>query len=134
MYVEPALFRLTCPVVLQECWYGQTYAAVQELRLMTSGCCTPTLATVYPLLAEMERRGYLESQPEFTGGRRRRVYRLTPRGEQAYQAAVAAWAEVVPLVQRALQGEQQTAVHSGQPLRPPRGPATLADDSGTPRR
>ncbi|HHY95769.1 MAG TPA: helix-turn-helix transcriptional regulator [Firmicutes bacterium] len=85
------------------------YAAVQELRSMTSGCCTPTLATVYPLLAEMERGGYLESRPDFTGARRRRVYRLTPRGEQAYQAAVAAWAEVVPLVQRALEGEQQIA-------------------------
>lgn len=85
------------------------YAAVQELSSMTSGCCTPTLATVYPLLAQMERDGYLESRPDFTGARKRRVYRLTPRGKQAYQAAVAAWAEVVPLVQRALESEQHIA-------------------------
>lgn len=84
------------------------YAAVRELSSLTSGCCTPTLATVYPRLDEMEREGYLESQPEFTGARRRRVYRLTPRGEQAYRAAAEAWAEVVPLVQRALEGERET--------------------------
>lgn len=83
------------------------YSAVRELRRMTCGCCTPTLATVYPVLAGMEREGYLESQTGFTGARRRKVYRLTPLGEQAFRAATAAWAEVIPIVERAL-GQQQT--------------------------
>lgn len=43
--------------------------------------------TLYPLLHGMERRGYLQSALESSAGRKRRVYRITPSGEEALRAA-----------------------------------------------
>ena len=43
--------------------------------------------TLYPLLHGMERHGYLESAPDSSVGRMRRVYRITPAGEQALRTA-----------------------------------------------
>jgi PadR family transcriptional regulator PadR len=79
------------------------YGAVQEMARLSDGCCMPTLATVYPLLAEMERDGYTRSVIETVGGRERKVYILTPRGERAYQAALSAWKEVLPIVRKAFE-------------------------------
>ena len=43
--------------------------------------------TVYPVLHGLERRGYLRSKEERVGKRARRVYRATPRGRRALDAA-----------------------------------------------
>jgi DNA-binding PadR family transcriptional regulator len=43
--------------------------------------------TLYPLLHRMEQRGYLRSKVEAAGGKRRRTYRITPRGRRALAAA-----------------------------------------------
>ena len=38
--------------------------------------------TLYPLLHSMEEKGYLQAVWEAEGGRGRKVYRITPRGEE----------------------------------------------------
>jgi DNA-binding PadR family transcriptional regulator len=43
--------------------------------------------TLYPILHEMERKGWLRSSTESTDGRKRRVYRATPSGRKALSAA-----------------------------------------------
>ena len=43
--------------------------------------------TLYPLLHGMEDRGYLESRQERAGRSMRRLYRATPLGREALQAA-----------------------------------------------
>jgi PadR family transcriptional regulator PadR len=43
--------------------------------------------TLYPLLHGMERRGWLRSMTELTGGRKRRVYRVTAQGRKALNSA-----------------------------------------------
>jgi DNA-binding PadR family transcriptional regulator len=43
--------------------------------------------TLYPLLHGLERAGFLRSEQESAGGRRRRVYRITPGGEEALALA-----------------------------------------------
>jgi DNA-binding PadR family transcriptional regulator len=43
--------------------------------------------TLYPLLHGMEQKGYLGSVKEVSGGRMRRVYRITPAGENALESA-----------------------------------------------
>ena len=43
--------------------------------------------TLYPLLAGLERKGYLHSTEETEGRSRRKVYRATPRGRAALHAA-----------------------------------------------
>jgi PadR family transcriptional regulator, regulatory protein PadR len=43
--------------------------------------------TLYPLLHGLERAGLLKSASDREGGRRRRLYRITPRGRKALEAA-----------------------------------------------
>lgn len=43
--------------------------------------------TLYPMLHNMERKGYLKSQKQAADGRRRRVYRATPLGRRALAQA-----------------------------------------------
>jgi PadR family transcriptional regulator, regulatory protein PadR len=43
--------------------------------------------TLYPILHDMERQGYLRSQSRLERGRKRRVYRVTPTGRKALDAA-----------------------------------------------
>lgn len=43
--------------------------------------------TLYPLLHEMEKRGYLSSKKKEVGGRIRRVYRATKTGRTVLRAA-----------------------------------------------
>jgi len=43
--------------------------------------------TLYPLLLGLERKGYLRSWEERDGRSRRRVFRATPKGKRALQAA-----------------------------------------------
>src|SRR5215472_9343553 len=45
--------------------------------------------TLYPLLHGLERKGYLRSWEEREGRSRRRVFRATPKGKEALQAAKA---------------------------------------------
>ena len=43
--------------------------------------------TLYPMLHGLERKGYLRSKQEKAGGRVRRIYRATPAGRRALEAA-----------------------------------------------
>ena len=43
--------------------------------------------TLYPILHGLERRGYLKSKHERDGKRVRRIYRATPKGRKALEAA-----------------------------------------------
>jgi DNA-binding PadR family transcriptional regulator len=45
--------------------------------------------TLYPMLHNLERKGYLRSKEKRDGRRMRRVYRVTPFGRQVLQAAKA---------------------------------------------
>jgi PadR family transcriptional regulator PadR len=43
--------------------------------------------TLYPMLHSLEKKGYLRSTEQRDGKSRRRVYRATPRGRKALEAA-----------------------------------------------
>jgi len=43
--------------------------------------------TLYPLLHSLEEKGYLRSSEQKNGKSRRKVYRATPRGQRALEAA-----------------------------------------------
>ncbi|MEE9503189.1 MAG: PadR family transcriptional regulator [Candidatus Aminicenantaceae bacterium] len=43
--------------------------------------------TLYPILHNMEKRGYLTSRKKLHGGKYRRVYRITEEGRSALKAA-----------------------------------------------
>ena len=57
--------------------------------------------TLYPTLHHLEREGYLLSRVENVGGRRRKYYAITPKGEEALKEARA---RIRELVDEALEG------------------------------
>jgi PadR family transcriptional regulator PadR len=56
------------------------YALIDELRTRSQGEFDLPEGTVYPALHRLEAAGYLTSDWDVVSGRRRRYYRLTPRG------------------------------------------------------
>lgn len=51
------------------------------------------VASLYPLLYRLERRGWLKGEWEPAGGRRRRFYRLTANGRKTLATQRAHWRE-----------------------------------------
>jgi PadR family transcriptional regulator len=58
------------------------YAIVEQLRGASEGAFDLAEGTVYPALYRLEGAGLLTSRWTSSGGRRRRVYRLTRRGRE----------------------------------------------------
>src|ERR687887_1951392 len=59
------------------------------------------VASLYPLLYRLERRGWIQGRwVEKVGQRRRRYYRLTPAGRKVLAAQRSAWREFVEAVHR----------------------------------
>jgi len=68
-------------LLAQQPLYG--FEIAKQIAERTHGALTFTLASLYPLLYEMEKRGWLEARwEENEAGRDRRYYRLTPTGRK----------------------------------------------------
>ena len=78
------------------------YALLENLKIFTHGCCAPAYGTIYPILKELLEGEYAVVKPDNEGGRPRKVYELTSRGERAYQQAARTWQEVLPYIERAV--------------------------------
>lgn len=91
--------------ILRTLYEGSThgYALLEELKAFTQGCCTPAYGTIYPILKELEDGKYANVEIVNEGGRQRKVYKLTQKGELAYQQAVKTWQEVLPIIEKAMQ-------------------------------
>ncbi len=70
------------------------YDIARAVERTTSGCCSPTEGTIYPVLREFEEGGFVSVAAEVVSGRERKVYSLTDKGRAAFQVALAAWMEV----------------------------------------
>ncbi len=57
------------------------YAVIDELRRLSGGTFDLPEGTIYPALHRLERLGFLESRWAAEGGRQRRIYQLTSRGQ-----------------------------------------------------
>jgi PadR family transcriptional regulator PadR len=68
------------------------YGLIVRLRELSRGAFDLKEGTVYPALHRLERDGKLASAWSEEGGRKRRVYALTPAGEQALSSEREAWA------------------------------------------
>lgn len=92
------------------------YGILKELQAMTSGCCTPTLGTIYPILKELTKQGYAEvsEEPQLKGAQKRQVYVLTASGVESYRAALDAWRSSIPYIYKAIEGDDTV---SGEEMR-----------------
>jgi PadR family transcriptional regulator, regulatory protein PadR len=87
------------------------YRILKELQSMTSGCCTPTLGTIYPILKELTKKGYAEvsEEQQLKGAQKRQVYALTPSGFEAYRVALDAWRSSIPYIYKAIEGDDSVS-------------------------
>jgi DNA-binding PadR family transcriptional regulator len=67
------------------------YGLALRLRDLSEGAFDLREGTLYPALHRLERAGKLESTRTRDSGRERRVYALTPLGEQALGEERVAW-------------------------------------------
>jgi PadR family transcriptional regulator PadR len=84
------LDALILSVLSREPLHG--YAVIEALRDRSGGKLALPEGTVYPALHRMERSGLLASEWSHNG-RRRRVYRLTNRGQRELGARRERWRE-----------------------------------------
>mgnify|MGYP005855046589 CR=1 FL=1 len=76
------------------------YSVLEKLARFTEGCCVPTYGTIYPILKELVKGEYAIVSSETVGGRQRKIYRLTEKGEDAYRNAVRVWQDMIPYLIR----------------------------------
>ena len=67
------------------------YAVIESLRLRSEGLFDLPEGTVYPALHRLESQGLLRSRWQNDAPRRRRVYELTLKGQQALAKRQAEW-------------------------------------------
>ena len=67
------------------------YAIIKALRERSGELLNLPDGTLYPALHRLEAAGLLESDWSAEGGRRKRVYALTPEGRETLQEARAEW-------------------------------------------
>ena len=77
------------------------YEVARRIETQTEGALRFTLASLYPLLYRMEKRGWVRGTWEVSGaGRKRRCYRLTPQGKKKLSPIRAEWAELFRALRR----------------------------------
>jgi PadR family transcriptional regulator PadR len=72
---------------------GHGYAIMEALRAGSGGQFDLPTGTVYPALRRLERAGLVRTAWSAEGGRRRRLYELTPSGRRTLDAERHSWAE-----------------------------------------
>src|SRR6266480_7537220 len=77
------------------------YEIGQLIELRSSGVLRFNVASLYPLLYRLEKRGWIRGRwIEKSGQRRRRYYRLTPSGKKTLEAQRDGWREFVEAIGR----------------------------------
>ena len=77
------------------------YAVIESLKTRSQGRLELPEGTIYPALHRLERNGLLASEWSDTG-RRRRVYRLTDKGERELGVRRQRWREFAATVEAVL--------------------------------
>ena len=71
------------------------------IALRSHGALRFNVASLYPLLYRLEKRGWIQGKwTEKAGQRRRRLYRLTPEGRKVLAAQRGGWKEFVRAINR----------------------------------
>ena len=84
--------------------HGYDLSKLIEAR--SGGAITFRVASLYPLLYRLEKRGWIQGRwVEKAGQRRRRFYRLTPAGEHVLASQRDTWREFVEAINRITEPE-----------------------------
>jgi PadR family transcriptional regulator, regulatory protein PadR len=67
------------------------YAVIESLRSRSGGTFALPEGTIYPALHRLERQGLLRSSWSEDSARRKRIYQLTPKGQQSLAKRQEEW-------------------------------------------
>ncbi len=77
------------------------YELSKLIEARSGGVLTFRVASLYPLLYRLEKRGWIQGRwVEKAGQRRRRFYRLTPAGARVLTSQRSTWREFVAAINR----------------------------------
>ena len=77
------------------------YEISKLIEARSGGALSFHVASIYPLLYRLEKRGWIKGQwVEKAGQRRRRYYKLTPEGKKVLKAQRSAWESFVAAISR----------------------------------
>jgi PadR family transcriptional regulator len=77
------------------------YAISKLIEARSEGVLRFNVASLYPLLYRLEKRGWIQGRwVEKAGQRRRRYYRLTPEGKKVLAAQRSGWQSFVNAINR----------------------------------
>ena len=77
------------------------YEISKLIEARSGGALSFHVASLYPLLYRLEKRGWIKGQwVEKAGQRRRRYYKLTPEGRKVLAAQRSAWESFVAAISR----------------------------------
>lgn len=85
------------PLVLSILSHGESYGyeIIQKVRILSNDRLQWTDGMLYPVLHRLERAGLISSSWGISeSGRKRRYYRITPKGERELVTDMAEWAAV----------------------------------------
>ncbi len=102
--IGPGIKRGTAEVAILSVLEGGSlhgYEIARRIERQTRGDLRFTLASLYPLLYRMEKRGWIRGTWETSrSGRRRRAYRLTPSGRKKLSPLRQEWSELFRALRR----------------------------------
>jgi PadR family transcriptional regulator PadR len=79
------------------------YAIIEALRERSGGAISLPTGTIYPALHRLERAGLISASWSADGGRRRRVYELTPAGRRTLDTERGSWRDFSAAITALLQ-------------------------------
>ena len=79
------------------------YEIIRRVARLTEDFCVPTQGTIYPVLQEFLRCGCVTCQSQVVNGRTRKVYTVTAKGQEAYQAGREVWQKGLCCVNRVVE-------------------------------
>jgi PadR family transcriptional regulator PadR len=98
MKIERELLRGTGPIAVMKLLQGGEkygYELVEELSRQSEGLLAMGQSTLYPMLYNLEAKGWIKSRRDEEGARPRKYYRLTKKGEKQLQADLQRWEVLV---------------------------------------
>lgn len=89
--------------ILRVLWEKDSYGYIlsKEVEEASWGFCRPTESTLYPALADMEKRGLIHSSKVEARSRTRKMYSITTEGKIAFRLAAKTWGRVIPAIRKA---------------------------------
>ena len=108
--VQPELKKGTAEVLILSLLENRPrhgYEIAKLIEERSEGVLEFHVASLYPMLYRLERRGWIEGRwLEKAGQRRRRFYRLTAAGRKALPEQRRSWREFIRAIERVAQTEQ----------------------------